>query len=68
MRNMAYWFVLLSLLGLLSYAAQNYLPLCYTAHSGLGPPTSVMKMHPTQRCTRVNLIETIPQLRFLLPR
>ena len=57
------------LLSQLPYSTQDHQPMCGTAHSELGPPTSIISQeNARQICLLANLIETLAQLRFPLPK
>lgn len=52
---------------LLSYTTEDHLSRGGTSHSGRGPPISILSQeNAPQLCPRVNLMETIPQVRVLL--
>ena len=66
--NAAYWPVPYGLLSLVSYSTQDHLPRDSTAHSEMGPPTSLINQENVpQACSQVNLLEAFSQRRFPFP-
>lgn len=56
------------LLNLLSHTAQAHLPRHGTCHSGLSPPTSIIKQeHTSQTCQRSKIMQKCSQLTYPLP-
>ena len=64
-KRTAYW----PAFSYLSYISQDHLHKGGTAHSGLGPPTSIINQENAPKGLPTgSLMEAIPQLRFSLPR